>query len=222
MSSSNQDFEKYALTKRFNLKVADTWNRTFEEALAQLATPVDRVRILDYGCGDGKYFPFFLSRGFTPENIYGLEISRLRLERCHELGWKNARLLESGKPLPVDDASIDIVNCMEVIEHIPREEGKRVVAELRRILRPGGLLMISTPNYPMKRFYDLSAVVFQRKWDRIRDDPTHVTHFNHARLSGLLGAHFSSVSPRDFKQGYLYRRFPRPFFLHKLFFLCRA
>ncbi len=219
---SSQDFEAYADLKRFNLSVAGTWRAAFDEAVRRAGRPVAELRVLDYGCGDGKYFPFFQSQGFSAGNIHGLEISKRRLERCRALGWENARLLVSGAPLPYDAGFFDLINFMEVIEHIPRDEGRRVVSELRRVLRPGGLLMISTPNYPIKRFYDLSDAFLQGKWDRLRDDPTHVTHFNHARLTRLLNSHFASVAARDFKPGYLYKRIRRPFFLHKLFFLCQA
>jgi SAM-dependent methyltransferase len=46
--------------------------------------------------------------------------------------------------LPYDDASFDVAVCFEVIEHVPEPE--RVLDELRRVLRPGGLLVVSTPN----------------------------------------------------------------------------
>ena len=72
---------------------------------------------------------------------------------------------------------------MEVIEHIPAEDGKRVIGELRRVIKPSGVLLISTPNYPVKRFYDYCDAMFHRKWARLRDDPTHVILFNHERLT---------------------------------------
>jgi SAM-dependent methyltransferase len=218
---NDQDFEAYARHKAFNFNIASTWQAAVDEAVAALG-PSSGLSVLDYGCGDGKYFGEFIRRGIKAENVHGVDVSALRVERCANIGWTNARQIDGKGPLPYPAASFDLINCMEVIEHIPREHSHATVAELRRVLRPGGILLISTPNYPIKRFYDWFDALVHRKWRRIWDDPTHVTHFNHARLSQLLQSEFGSVQPRMFKPGFLYSRFPRPFFLHKLFFLCRA
>lgn len=219
---NNQDFEAYADQKRFNTNVAETWDAALGSALERIGRPSNTIRLLDYGCGDGKYFSHLVGRGLTVENIHGLEVSSRRVDRCQQLGWPNAKRLVPNAMLPYSDGMFDLVNCMEVIEHIPEEEGMRVVTELHRVLRPGGFLLISTPNYPIKRFYDLSDALLHGKWARLRDDPTHVTYFNHQRLSCLLGASFARVEPWPFKPGFLYKRFPKTYFLHKLFFLCQA
>ncbi len=181
------------------------------------------LRLLDYGCGDGKYFNHLVTqRGLSADNVHGVEVSNRRVERCQQMGWANARLIEGDEQLPYADASFDIVNMMEVIEHIPADQGARTVRDIRRVLRPGGVLLVSTPNYPVKRFYDWSDALLHRKWSRLRDDPTHVTHFTDASLRQLLGQHFSVVQSRPFKPGYLYKRIKNPWLMHKLFFLCTA
>jgi 2-polyprenyl-3-methyl-5-hydroxy-6-metoxy-1,4-benzoquinol methylase len=218
----SQDFEAYAEFKPFNTNVAETWDAALCEAFRLVGEPLQEVRLLDYGCGDGKYFNHLISKGMQSANIYGLDISKTRVARCQQLGWINAGLIVPFKPLPFETGGFDIVNCMEVVEHIPAVEGVRIIAELRRVLRPGGVLLISTPNYPIKRFYDCCDAVFHGKWGRLRDDPTHVTRFNHERLNRLLSEYFQYVDPWPFKPGFLYKRIPRPFFLHKMFFLCRA
>lgn len=216
----SQDFELYADLKKFNTHIAPTWDKAFNEALKCVGKMEAEVKLLDYGCGDGKYFKYWLDRGLSPKGIFGLELSKKRVGRCHQIGWKNVLQLTPQAPLPYGDSSFDVINCMEVIEHIPAEEGKRVIRELRRIIRPGGVLLISTPNYPVKRFYDCCDAFLHQKWVRLRDDPTHVTLFNHKRLTQLLGQHFTQIEARPFKQGFLYKRFKHPTLLHKLFFLC--
>ena len=218
---NDQDFDAYAEFKRFNTYIAETWDASLAEAIMRVGKPAAELRLLDYGCGDGKYFTHLISLGMLRDHVHGVEVAQTRVDRCHRIGWDHARLLVPDVPLPYGDSSFDIVNCMEVIEHIPEGQGVATLRELRRVLRPGGALLISTPNYPIKRFYDFSDAVLHRKWSRLRDDPTHVTHFNHRRLCSLLSSNFASVETRPFKPGFLYKRFPRPFFLHKLFFFCQ-
>jgi 2-polyprenyl-3-methyl-5-hydroxy-6-metoxy-1,4-benzoquinol methylase len=109
---------------------------------------------------------------------------------------------------------------MEVIEHIPAEDGKHVISELRRVIKPSGVLLISTPNYPVKRVYDYYDAMFHQKWARLSDDPTYVILFNHERLTQLLGRQFTQIEARPFKQGFFYKGVQHPALLHKLFFLC--
>jgi 2-polyprenyl-3-methyl-5-hydroxy-6-metoxy-1,4-benzoquinol methylase len=218
----NPDFEVYADLKKFNSNIASTWSNAFSIALQYASKSERDVQLLDYGCGDGKYFFHWLDRGLSAENIHGLEVSKKRIERCRQLGWKNVHQLVQGQSLPYESGSFDVVNCMEVIEHIPEAEGKRVIAELRRVINPkDGVLMISTPNYPVKRFYDFYDAIVTRRWARVYDDPTHITFFNHQRLTRLLGSHFTRVEPHPFKPGFLYKYIRHPALLHKLFFLCR-
>lgn len=49
--------------------------------------------------------------------------------------------------LPLDDDSVDIVCCLEGIEHVPVEVGTQFLAESARVLRPDGQLLISSPHY---------------------------------------------------------------------------
>lgn len=219
---NEQDFEAYADFKRFEGIIADSWDSALADALQLIGRPNDQVVMLDYGCGDGRYFNHLVQRGLVPKHIYGIEVSKRRVDRCRQMGWNNAQLLPAKALLPYSDGMFDLVNCIEVIEHIPFLDGRKVVNELRRVLRPGGILLVATPNYPIKRFYDVFDAVFHGKWTRLRDDPTHVSHYNTDSLKQILHANFRSVAPRLLKPGFLYKRFPKPFFLHKLFFLCQA
>lgn len=219
----SQDFDAYADYKRFNTNVASTWDDALNEALTCVAKSASSVTFLDFGCGDGKNFAHLVEKkGLASKNIYGVEVAESRVTRCQNIGWFNARLIQPNSRLPYEDNSFDIINIMEVIEHIPCEQGRSTLRELRRVLRTDGVLLISTPNYPIKRFYDFSDAIFHRKWERLRDDPTHVTRLNEKKLRHLLEELFSRVESRPFKPGFLYLRFPHPFLLHKLFYFCQA
>lgn len=215
----NQDFEAYARLKPFNYDVNHLWANSFDAALKLTGRTLNELKILDYGCGDGKYFPYFVSKGIRKEMIFGLEVSHERALRCQKIGWENVALIESGSFLQFEDNTFDIINFMEVIEHIPEGMGRRTINELSRVLRPNGVMLISTPNYPIKRYYDFSDALFHKKWERLRDDPTHVTFYSYKGLKKLLSDHFKLVILKPFKPGYLYKHLPLPLFLHKLFFI---
>lgn len=108
--------------------------------------------ILDVGCGAG-YFLFLMrekyrAQGYEPL-VAGIDISP------HQVSYMAERMRREGVPrviaatgngeyLPFADESFDLVTCSEVIEHI-RNPG-RALEEMRRVLKPDGMLLLSTPS----------------------------------------------------------------------------
>lgn len=80
-------------------------------------------------------------------------------------------------PLPFADGSFDYVISFQVIEHIRRD--RDFVREVARVLKPGGRLIISTPNRPMS----------------LTRNPWHVREYNGVEFSALLGETFTAVEP---------------------------
>ncbi len=103
-------------------------------------------RIVDIGGGEG-YFCSILGEHIRKK--YGLEPRRV-LRSCdlypEQFGYKeiDCDRIDAGSPLPYEDGSFDIVTCIEVVEHI--EDQFRLIRELYRITRPGGRLIMTTPN----------------------------------------------------------------------------
>lgn len=219
---AHQDFELYAEQKPFSYVPAPGWVAGLKQALDHVAQPIEEVELLDVGCGDGKIFPHLMAQGFRPSRVHGVEVSQRRLDRCHAIGWANARFMGIGERLPYADSTFHIVNMLEVIEHVPAKLANELVADVRRVMKPGGVLLITTPNYPIKRFYDVWDATMHGKRARFRDDPTHVTRYSHARLARILLQHFTSLEEHDFKSGFLYRRVPWQRLRHKMFYLALA
>jgi SAM-dependent methyltransferase len=97
------------------------WLRTQEVA--------DR-RVLDVGCGDRPYRELF------PDAV-GFDVP----------GNPHADLHGSIDAIPVEDASFDVVLCLQVLEHVP--DPAAAVRELRRVVRPGGRVLLTTHGvYP--------------------------------------------------------------------------
>jgi len=93
-------------------------------------------KCLDVGCGSSRIL------GALPDGSIGLDIQmrKLRYSRCYHKLYVNGSALE----LPIASASFPSVICSEVVEHIPPGS---VISELDRVLTPGGILILGTPDY---------------------------------------------------------------------------
>lgn len=106
-----------------------------------LALPED-CRILEAGCGAGRILRTLHALGY--HNVTGLEISQARLDLVRQLGGTSAQLVRSDG-VPFDDASFDGVVSAAVIEHV--EHPAQWLAELARVVKPGGILSITSDTY---------------------------------------------------------------------------
>lgn len=97
-------------------------------------------RILDIGAGRGD----LLGRIESPCRKCAVDISPVAVELLNAKGIESAQVDLDVESLPFDDASFDFVFCMEVIEHLVRPQ--QALQEIHRILKPGGLFVISVPN----------------------------------------------------------------------------
>ncbi len=98
------------------------------------------LAILEVGCGAGGMLGPLAKYG----KVTGLDISRDYIAYCKSRGHERV-LTGSGYELPFADASFDVVTAFDTIEHIPDDE--RVLAELRRVMKPGGLVFVTVPAY---------------------------------------------------------------------------
>jgi ubiquinone/menaquinone biosynthesis C-methylase UbiE len=90
------------------------------------------ARVLDAGCGEGVLVDEYADR----IDIVGVD-ANYASERVRE---------GSVTALPFPDASFDRALCLDVLEHLTYEEQPRALAELHRVVRPGGELFVSVPN----------------------------------------------------------------------------
>jgi len=130
--------------------------------------------LLDIGCGEGRH----LIHACLEHNILGVgvDMSARDLNSARErfLPFANyntqSRFVlqhSDATRLPFADASIDKIICSEVLEHI--EDYQSVLCEIKRVLKPGGLLAISVPRaWPEKICWRLSAAYHQVEGGHIR------------------------------------------------------
>lgn len=99
-------------------------------------------RILDLGCGN---HPYFLMQADVAEK-YGLD--RLERETLEPMSDKSIKLIDHDVhdvPLPFEDGYFDVVTMLAVFEHIEPANVAAVLGEIRRVLKPGGTYIITTP-----------------------------------------------------------------------------
>jgi SAM-dependent methyltransferase len=96
---------------------------------------------LDAGCGDGRYLAALA--GELPARRAGVDLSERILETARARVAADLRQANL-EALPFDDGEFDLVLCSQVIEHVLDADAG--IAELARVLRPGGTLVISTDN----------------------------------------------------------------------------
>lgn len=102
-----------------------------------------RKTILDYGCGKGKILSEVL-RSNPDARVYGADISKIALLEAAKTVPKATLLtIDGDQRVSLPQYSCDFVLSLDVIEHIYDTE--KVFLEFNRILKPGGLLLISTP-----------------------------------------------------------------------------
>jgi ubiquinone/menaquinone biosynthesis C-methylase UbiE len=96
-------------------------------------------RALDLGVGDGR-----LATELSALNLTGADVSQIALDRAHKrLPDAQLVLVEPDRPLPFADNEFDLVLCVETIEHV--RDTQLFLSEIRRVLRPGGTLALTTP-----------------------------------------------------------------------------
>ena len=109
------------------------------------------VKILDVGCGHGFVHPLLMAAG---HDVTGVEIAEQVLSIARTANPDVQYLPYDGTTLPFADASFDVVTAMCVIHHVPVPQWQAFSRELRRMLRPGGVIVIfeHNPLNPVVRY----------------------------------------------------------------------
>jgi SAM-dependent methyltransferase len=135
--------------------------------------------LLDAACGTGYGMPILLSA--VPYAI-GIDIDRgaLQSAKTEVDGGNGALLLADGCHLPFANDTFTAITSFETIEHL--EDRSAFVSELARVLAPGGVCLVSTPN-----------AHYTRPHNGKPRNPYHCYEYTPAEFTELLDAHFSST-----------------------------
>lgn len=118
-------------------------DESLNESIIKLISPVNDKKILDIGCGIGGYIHFVKDyKEFT-----GIDLSDVAISESNKIfgNRPGVRYISmDATNLKFDDDYFDIIIAKEVIEHLP--EPQRAIKEVFRVLKPGGLCVVSSPN----------------------------------------------------------------------------
>jgi GT2 family glycosyltransferase/SAM-dependent methyltransferase/glycosyltransferase involved in cell wall biosynthesis len=148
------------------------------------AAPLCRGQaVLDIACGEG-YGSLLLAR--EAATVVGADVSRQAVDHARHkyAGQRNLSfVVADATAIPLTSASVDRIVSFETLEHLADQEG--MLNEFRRVLKPDGLLILSSPNRPV--------------YGRLLDKPNefHVKELDHAELHDLLRSRFAAVQYVD-------------------------
>lgn len=122
-----------------NLSVPEFVQRRYDKILGRLKSYRRTNRLLDIGCGAGALLEAARRAGW---NAYGVDLSKTSAAHVSSLGFEVFCGDVTASPYPADH--FDVVTAIELFEHVDDLLG--LLTEVRRILRPGGVLWGTTPN----------------------------------------------------------------------------
>jgi 2-polyprenyl-6-hydroxyphenyl methylase/3-demethylubiquinone-9 3-methyltransferase len=136
--------------------------------------------VLDAGCGDGTFLVFLRRLGLQVSGLVLAEAAAARARRrCPDADVRVGSLEEP--PLPFDGAAFDAVWCTEVLEHLFHVHS--ALAELNRLLKPGGLLMLTTPYHGLAKNLLIATCAFDGHYN---PDLSHIRFFTRRTLERSL------------------------------------
>lgn len=149
--------------------------RAYDEAVRHAAGR----DVLDVGCNTG-----YGTMRFVPvaRRVVGVDVSSRAIDAAREraIDGRPEFLVTSGFDLPFADGSFDLVTSFQVLEHVP--DPGPFLAELSRVARPGGSVILATPNAATRLYPGMTP------WNRF-----HVREYRATELTALLAGAFAGV-----------------------------
>jgi SAM-dependent methyltransferase len=166
--------------------------------------------LLDVGCNVGAWLSDCSGR-YPGATLAGVDINQSALQKGRAR-WPGIEFLQAdAHHLPFHDATFQYVTCIETLEHLEPQIRAAVLGEIRRILRPGGRLIVAVPHAGWFAGLDSNNIRFRfpRLYRRLighglRDDPYAALnrdvqwhhHFTEEELRDLAGADWNVVAIR--------------------------
>lgn len=164
-------------------------------------------KFLDVGCGDG-IIAYFAKKNYR--QIYGVDVSDIALKIAERRGVITRKINVNNEALPFENNYFDAITCLDVIEHV--FEPVDLINEISRVLKKGGIVIISTPN--IRYWHHLFDLAIRGRFPKTSGDTEHYDggHLHYftfwdiekiLRKKGLRIVRKSSVFGRNFMKEFL-------------------
>lgn len=182
--------EKIAARARLHQNYTQAEIGWFEWVARQLPFR-EGAKILEIGCGPGWFwanakiaFPANMELTLTDMSAGMVDEAE---RRCRALPFKNISAASANaEALPFADDAFDLIIAMHMLYHVPDQQ--RAIAEMYRVVRPGGFVAITTNDADnLAKLYELATAFGGEP-----HDPSGI-QFSYARASQLMGAQFGNV-----------------------------
>ena len=136
---------------------------------------------LDIACGPGTFI------GTIDEKVAstGIDIATSQIDYARAAYGSEKKIFEVVKPgnLPYDDGHFEVATCVELLEHLTPTEGQELLLAAKRVIRPDGVLLLSTPDYGGA--WPALEWILNRRGDVSYEDQ-HITHYTKSSLKLFL------------------------------------
>ncbi|MEE9151805.1 MAG: class I SAM-dependent methyltransferase [Thermoplasmata archaeon] len=216
-SKANEVLQGYVGLFREDILISYTLAYTFYKMKATIDKMVameieskgkgSMIKILDMGCNRG-YDIFRMNKKFANRNISftGLDISPLDIEHAKKFVTKNgiencSFAVGNAESTNFEGGSFEIAICSEVLEHVPAPE--RILKEIHRILRSGGIAIISTPNAEnrLSKLKKFAPRWLKKGWNKHLIEKTSEKEYEQLSKKGFVNLpHISEKGIKDWIQ----------------------
>ncbi len=120
--------------------------RLFKENFEKYKGNISTAKVLDFGCGWGRIIRYFI-KDMPASNLWGCDPTSEMITLCKEQNkWANFELINPDPPSSFPDDTFDMIYSFSVFSHLSEEFHFKVLQEIKRILKPGGIYMTTTRN----------------------------------------------------------------------------
>lgn len=199
----------------FRQHFVDTWGvnyiSTIEFLLERLAA-LDIESLIDIGCGDGR-LTREIALGLRPSKLLGVDYSRraISLAQAMNQDLRNLSFVRADITAPHELGVFDVAVLMEVFEHIPLDMAMGFIEGVRRLVKPGGRLLLTVPHknksleYKHFQHFSLKSISYylQDYFDIVDIMPFEKRGLGRSVMNALLSNRFFVLNNRKALQ-YLY------------------
>jgi SAM-dependent methyltransferase len=128
---------------QFDEKAAERWGAAYEWYLRRWLPTARDARILDVGCGSGRFLHFLKRRGYT--RLTGVDLSQSQVQLARQTGIP-VFCEDAIRYLQCQPSAFELIIGLDIVEHFRKDEVIDFLRAIRGALVPGGYVILQTPN----------------------------------------------------------------------------